>query len=99
MARKITKATKKALPSPQFLQRTAKVVLSGKCPLPKPIHAKLKRHRAILRQLASMKGKVASKKAFVTRHKKQVGGLLPLLPLIAGAIGSILPNVLKGFTR
>lgn len=87
------------LPSPQVLQRAAKVVLSGKCPLSKPTYAKLKRHRLILRKLAVMKGKSSSKKAFITRHKKQVGGFLPMLPLIAGAVGSILPNLVKGLTR
>jgi hypothetical protein len=97
MARKKVKKSK--LPPPQVLQRAAKVVLTGKCPLAKPIHAKLKRHRAILRKLAAMKGNTSSKKAFVTRHKKQVGGLLPLLPLIAGAVGSIIPNLMKGLAR
>jgi hypothetical protein len=89
----------KTLPSPQVLQRAAKIVLSGKCPLSKPTHAKLKRHRKIIRKLAAMKGKTQSKKAFLTRHKKQVGGFVPMLPLIAGAIGSVLPNLLKNFTR
>jgi len=93
------KASKVAMPSPQVLQRAAKVVLSGKCQLSKPIHAKLKRHRAIIRKLASLSGKAKSKKAFLTRHKKQVGGFLPLLPIIASAVGSLLPDLLKGFAR
>lgn len=93
------KTLKSVIPSPQVLQRAAKVVLSGKCPLSKPIYSKLKRHRAIMRKLAAMSGKVKSKKAFLTRHKKQVGGFLPMLPLIASAVGSIIPNLLKGFSR
>lgn len=102
MARKSkARGSKKAdiLPSPQMLQRAAKIVLAGKCPLSKPIYAKLKRHRTILRKLAAMKGNAKSKKAYVTRNKKQVGGFLPMLPLIAGAMGSILPNLLGGFSR
>lgn len=98
-ARLSKKLKKDKLPSPQVLQRASKVVLSGKCPLSKPIYAKLKRHRAIMRKLANLKGKNPSKKAFLTRHKKQVGGFLPMLPLIAGAMGSILPNLFKGFSR
>jgi hypothetical protein len=94
MARKKTR-----VPSPQVLQRAAKVVLSGKCPLSKQTYAKLKKHRAILRQLAAMKGKTKSKKAFLARHKRQVGGFLPMLPLIAGAVGSVLPNLVKSFAR
>jgi hypothetical protein len=93
-----TKVNKKA-PSPQVLQRAAQVVLSGKCPLSKPTFAKLKKHRKILRKLATMKGKAKSKKAFITRNKKQVGGFLPLLPLIAGALGSVLPKLVRGFAR
>lgn len=98
--RNMTKISSKTqAPTPQILQRAAKVVLSGKCPLSKPIYAKLKRHRQIMRKLAAMKGNVKSKKAFVTRNKKQVGGFISLLPMIVGAVGSILPNLLKGFSR
>jgi len=98
MAKKLPKRFPKKVPTPQVLQRAAKVVLSGKCPLSKPTYAKLKKHRKILRKLATMKGKAKSKKAFMTRHKKQIGGFLPLLPLIAGAMGSLIPNVLKPFS-
>lgn len=90
------KISKEMKHSPQVLQRAAKLVLSGKCPLSKPTYAKLKRHRSILRKLAKMKGKMKSKKAFLTRNKKQIGGLLPLIPLIASAVGSLLPGLLKG---
>ena len=37
-----------------------------------------------------MKGTEKSKKAFITRHKKQVGGIIPFLPLIAKGIGGLL---------
>ena len=88
------KVTKRPLPSPQVLQRAAKVVLSGKCPLSRPTYLKLKRHRHILRKLAAMKGKTKSKKAFVSRYRKQIGGFKPFLPLIAGALGSVVPKLL-----
>ena len=68
--------------SPVVLQRACKALLVGKCRLSKGNLKKLKRHKTILRKLANMKGTVSSKKAFVTRHKKQVGGILPFLPLI-----------------
>lgn len=86
---------KTALPSPQVLQRAAKIVLSGKCPLTKPTFKKLKKHKNILRKLATMKGKMKSKKAFLARNKKQIGGFLPMLPLIASAVGSLVPSVLQ----
>ena len=90
---------KKPIPSPHVLQRAAKIVLSGKCPLSKPTYLKLKKHRSILRKLAAMKGKAKSKKAFVTRHKKQIGGFVPFLPLIAGALGSVVPKLLGAITQ
>jgi hypothetical protein len=96
--RRTKKVKKSNLPAPHVMQRAAKVVLSGKCPISKPVFTKLKRHRAILRKLAAMKGTAKSKKAFMTRNKKQVGGFLPMLPLIAGALGSVLPNVLKSLS-
>ena len=46
-----------------------------------------------------MKGKAKSKKAFVTRHKKQIGGFVPFLPLIAGALGSVVPKLLGAITQ
>jgi hypothetical protein len=58
----------------------------------------LKKHRNILRKLAALKGKTASKKAFLKRHNKQIGGFLPLLPIIAGALGTLVPNILKGLS-
>lgn len=106
MAKKTSKKTRKShkgglktTPTPQVLQRASQLVLSGKCPVSKPTFLKLKKHRNILRKLAAMKGKSASKKAFVTRHKKQVGGFIQLLPLIATAIGSLVPTLLGGLKR
>ena len=81
-------------PTPQVLQRAARLVLSGKCQLSKPTFSKLKRHRNILRKLAAMKGKLKSKKAFLARHKKQVGGIIGMLPIIAKAAGALLPTLL-----
>ena len=63
------------------MQRAAKVVLTGQCKLSGPLYLKLKCHRQILRKLAALKGDLKKKKAFVTRHKKQIGGILPLMPL------------------
>ena len=83
-------------PSPQVLQRAAKLVLSGKCPLSKPTYEKLRKHRVILRKLAAMKGSTRCKKAFITRNKKQVGGILPLIPLIKTAVGVLGPTLLQG---
>ena len=80
----------KSTPSPQVLQRAAKAVLTGKCQLDMPTYLKLRRHRNILRKLAAMKGSEKSKKAFITCHKKQVGGIIPFLPLIAKGIGGLL---------
>ena len=90
---------KKPIVSPQVLQRAAKIMLSGKCPLSKLTYLKLKKHRNILRKLAAMKGKAKSKKAFATRHKKQIGGFVPFLPLIAGALGSVVPKLLGAVTQ
>ena len=89
------KQTGKKQPSPAFLQKASKAVLAGKCNLSKPTYLKLKKHRNILRKLASMKGSTKLKKAYVTRHKKQVGGLLPLLPVILSAIGSLAGPIIK----
>jgi hypothetical protein len=83
------------LPSPAILQRASKAVLAGKCRLSKPSYIKLKKHRKILRQLARMKGSTLKKKAFVQRNKKQVGGMMPLLPIILSAIGSVAGPLLK----
>ena len=82
--------------SPAYLQRAAKVVLSGKCPLSKPSYLKLKKHRNIIRKLATLKGSTAKKKAYIKRHKKQVGGFLPFLPIIAKALGTVVPTLLGG---
>lgn len=59
-----TRVSKKSkpLPTPQVLQRAAKAVITGKCPLSRPNLVKMKRHRVILRKLANMKGKLTSKK-------------------------------------
>ena len=46
-----------------------------------------------------MKGKAKSKKAFVIRHKKQIGGFIPFLPLIASALGSVVPKLLGAITQ
>jgi len=90
----LTMAKKRAtLPSPQILQRAAKVVLTGQCKLSGPLYLKLKRHRQILRKLAALKGDLRKKKAFITRHKKQIGGFLPLLPLILKSVGMALPVI------
>jgi len=86
-------------PTPQVLQRAARLVLAGKCKLSKPSYSKLKKHRNILRKLAAMKGKAQSKKAFVTRHKKQIGGFIGMLPMIARAAGAFLPAMLTGLVR
>ena len=92
MSSLLTMARKQApLPSAQVLQRAAKVVLTGQCKLSGPLYLKLKRHRQILRKLAALKGDMRKKKAFVTRHKKQIGGFLPLLPLILKSVGMALP--------
>ena len=80
----------KSTPSPQILQRAAKAVLAGKCQIDTPTYLKLRRHRHILRKLAAMKGTEKSKKAFITRHRRQVGGIIPFLPLIAKGIGGLL---------
>ena len=90
---------KKPTPSPQVLQRAAKVVLSGKCPLSKPTYLKLKKHHNTLRSWQQLKGKAKSKKAFVIRHKKQIGGFIPFLPLITGALGSVVPKLLGAITQ
>jgi hypothetical protein len=97
-SKKCVSKKSKPLPTPQVLQRAAKAVITGKCPLSRPNLVKMKRHRVILRKLANMKGKLTSKKAFITRHKKQVGGFLPLLPLIAGAMGSLVPTMVRSFS-
>ena len=79
-------------PSPQVLQRAAKAVLSGKCQLSKPTYLKLKRHRHILKKLAALRGSQKSKKAFITRNKRQVGGFICLLPTILRLVGTVLVN-------
>ena len=86
-------------PSPTIVQRAAKAVLTGKCPLSKPTYLKLRKHRNIIRKLASMKGSTKKKQSYMRRHKKQVGGFLPFLPLIAGAVGSLVPKVLGGMLQ
>jgi len=82
------KQTRK-LPSPIVLQRASKAVLAGKCNLSRPTYLKLKKHRNIMRKLANMTGTPQQKMVFVKSNMKQVGGLLPLLPLIAKAVGSL----------
>ena len=82
-------------PSPQVLQRVTKAVLSGKCKLSRPTYLKLKRHRNILRRLAALKGTTKSKKAFVTQNRKQIGGLLPILPLVISALGGLAGSLIK----
>ena len=82
--------------SPHVIQRASKLVLSGKCPLNRPTYLKLRRHRNILRKLASLKGSTRCKKGFITKHKKQVGGLLPLLlPLVGSVIAGAASRFLK----
>ena len=93
------KTRSKKLPSPVVLQRAFKAVLGGKCNFSKPTYLKLKRHRNILRKLAAMKGNCAKKKAYITRNKKQVGGLVPLLPLIFSALGAAAAPLLKQIVR
>ena len=78
----------KKLPSPIILQRASKAVLTSKCPLTDDLYTKLKRHRKILRKLANMKGTMTQKQAFVKRNRKQIGGIIPLLPLIVSAVSS-----------
>ena len=67
----------------------------------RPTYLKLKRHRNILRKLANMKGSTKCKKAFITRNKKQVGGVLPfILPLVAKVIaGTALPALASVFSK
>jgi hypothetical protein len=96
MAKSNRKKKTRPTPSPLVLQRAAKGVLSGNIPLSKHMLNKLKRHRVILRKLAALKGKPQVKKAFVTRHKKQIGGFLPFLPLIAGTLGALIPALANG---
>ena len=87
------RTVKKLLPSPEVSKSCQSHVL-GKCSLSKPTHLKLKKHCHILR-LPTMKGKSKSKKTFVTCHKKQIGGFIPLFVLlIAGALESVGPKLL-----
>ena len=88
-------------PSPVILQRAAKAILAGKCRLSALAFLKLKKQKLFLRKLARLKGNPKSKERFVSRNKKQVGGILPLLPLIfaglgaAGGLGGGIANIVK----
>ena len=85
---------------PHVIQRAAKLVLSGKCQMNRPTYLKLKRHRNILRKLASMKGSTRCKKAFITRNRKQIGGFLPfLLPLIGRAFARVVGPLVSNLVR
>ena len=95
MTKKIQRKTIQKFPKPTVLQRAANVVLSGKCNLSHPTYVKLKKHQAIIRRLAAMKGTTATKEAFIRKNKKQVGGFMAMLPLIASAATTILPSLLK----
>ena len=79
---------KKILPSPKLLQNASSAVLRGKISLSPANYGKLKKHKTILRKLARMKGTQKRKQNFVSRNRKQVGGFLPLLPLILAGIGA-----------
>ena len=95
MAKKTAKKSTISTP-PHVIQRASKLVLAGKCDIDRPTYLKLKRHRHILRKLANLKGSTRCKKAYITRHKKQVGGLLPLLlPLVGSAIANIASRLLR----
>lgn len=87
-------------PSPVVLQRAAKALLY-KCKIPKGSSAfsKLKRHHSILKQLAEMKGSSKKKQAFVKRHRKQIGGVLPLLPIILKLVGTLAPAIISSVMR
>jgi hypothetical protein len=101
MARKRKSSTSKVKqPSPVVLQRAAKALLY-KCKIQKgsSTFLKLKRHRSILKQLAEMKGSMKRKQAFVKRHRKQIGGVLPLLPLIMSLVGTLAPAVISSVMR
>ena len=95
MAKKTAKKSTISTP-PHVIQRASKLVLAGKCDIDRPTYLKLKRHRHILRKLANLKGSTRCKKGYITRHQKQVGGLLPLLlPLVGSAIANIASRFLR----
>jgi hypothetical protein len=87
-------------PSPVILQRAAKALLF-KCKIPRgsSTYLKLKRHHSILKKLAGMKGSQKRKQAFVKRHRKQIGGVLPFLPLILKLVGALAPAVVSSVMR
>ena len=78
----------KLVAKPLVAQRFAQAVKAGKIKFTKVQFTKLKSHKGIIRRLADMRGNVASKRKFVERNKKQIGGFLPFLPMILAGIGA-----------
>ena len=70
--------------------------LNGNIKLTPNIYRKIKKHKKIIRLLASTKPKINQKKKII----KQSGGFLPfLIPAAISAVSNLLPAVIKAIKR
>lgn len=79
--------------NPELIRTLCEISLNlvnGNMKVSKNCRARLKKYKKKLRELASSKGKVSSKRKILVQH----GGFLPLLlgSLLTGAIGKLIEN-------